>query len=308
MSISIDIVVPHYADIKRLKAMLTSLEEATLPESIKNIFIIENGPISGAENECRKRVGKLPLKYLYSKEPGLANARNLGVTYSKADFIIFLDNDLLFEHDSFLHYEKAFSKYGQQYFYGGPVEPLYENPPEQWKLQYVPASVKGFCPFNQDTVVNKGLFLGGNHALSKECIKQFSKNVYQGESATSTGGGVGEEHRLQESLIALNLQGVFVKGALVHHPIPTECFTIQWICNRRYRRGLTDSQNINFQQSRLHVANIPFWVLKHYLINSGYYLLNCMASNQEKALEYGVQQAWAKGFIDGTLNKDRNRK
>jgi glycosyltransferase involved in cell wall biosynthesis len=308
MAISIDIVIPHYKDIEALEAMMSAMAQTDIPRSLKNIFIVENGPKSGAMAVCINYQNKLPAKYLYSERTGLANARNLGIENSIADFVIFLDNDLFLNSDSLTNYEKSFLYYGQQYFYGGPVKPRYSFRPIDWKLAYVPASVKGFSPYDEDKIIDEGIFLGGNHALSRNCISAMNGKVYQGDSATSTGGGVGEEHRLQTSLLALNFRGVYVSKAIVHHPVPEECFTLSWICNRRYRRGLTDSKRAGFNESKLYFAGIPFWVISHYLKNTGLIFLNKLIMDQKKEMKYGVRRSWAKGFIDGVLGKDRNRK
>lgn len=299
MTISIDIVVPHYKDINDLRTMLNSLTKCELPQSLHRIFIIENGPLSGAKRLCEQN-NHLPLVYLYAEQPGLVNARNIGIQNSSADFIIFFDNDLSFNKETIVAYEKAFVTFGQNYFYGGPVTSTFEIEPAPWVLNYVPPSVKGFNLGSENKTLTESIFLGGNHALSRAAITaSFNKyqSVYEGESATEGGGGVGEEHRLQSRLLDMDFKACYVALANVYHPVPKTCISHQWICQRRFRRGFTEGSKINAGHSKIKIKQVPFWVWQSFISNLilerfFWYL------NKELSIKYGVQRAWARGVID----------
>ena len=297
----VDIIVPHFGDVLPLKEALNALTKSTSINYINKLVVVENGPLSGAEEVC-KEISNVAVKYIYASEPGLCNARNLGITNSDADFLIFFDNDLGFASCTLESYYRAFSEYGENCFYGGPVEPVYETPPPEWKLSFVPPSVKGFYKGDKNYKSDSADFLGGNHALSRKSIGELNKHfgtVYEGESATGKdGGGVGEEHRLQKRLIELGFQSCYVAGAKVFHPVPTECLSHQWICNRRFRRGITDASKHEMFKSRFLIRNTPAWVYIRFVKSAILENLS-LAFNPRIALKYGVIRAWCGGVISG---------
>jgi len=304
-NIKIDIIVPHYGDIKALEDSFASLTSSPAINLVNKIILVENGPETGAKAFCRK-IENADVEYIYSKKPGLSNARNLGIESSTADFLIFFDNDLKYVEQTLYAYETAFHKYGQKFFYGGPVAPVYETPPHQWMLAYVPPSVKGFSLGDVDFTSDSGVFLGGNHALSREAISACFQNyqtVYEGESATgSNGGGVGEEHRLQSRLLHLGFKSCYVSKAKVFHPVPNECLTHEWICNRRFRRGLTDARKDDMFKSRVTIRNTPLWVFIRF-VKSALLEKLFIALNPQAALEHGTTRAWCSGVISARSDK-----
>ena len=303
--VSFDIVVPHYGNGEVLKRMFDSLSKIEQFVGPKRIVVVENGPKLNGEQVCNQ-YSFLPIDYVYTEVAGLSNARNCGIKKTNSDFVIFFDNDIGFSKVTFTAYQSAFNEYGQNYFYGGPVTPVYSKKPPNWMLRYVPPSVKGFNLGDNNFITDNSLFLGGNHALSRRAINSSLKTtgmVYEGESATGeTGGGVGEEHRLQSRLIKNGFKGCYVAEANVYHPVKDECLTHNWICNRRYRRGITDANNQNMMAARLQFRGIPIWVVKRYIV-CGFLEITFKTINPERAVFWGVQRAWAKGVIDGMLRR-----
>ncbi len=307
-SIKIDIVVPHYGDIKALADSFNTLTSSRAIHLVNKIILVENGPKTGAKEFC-KNIVNVNVEYIYSKTPGLSSARNLGIERSDADFLIFFDNDLKYTKNTLYSYATAFCKYGQKFFYGGPVEPVYEEAPQDSMLAYVPPSVKGFSLGDVDLTSDDAVFLGGNHALSREAISACFKNyqaVYEGESATGTnGGGVGEEHRLQHRLVQLGFKSCYVADAKVFHPVPRECLTHEWVCNRRFRRGLTDASKHEMFKSRVVIRNTPAWVYTRF-VKSALLEKLLLKVNPRIALKHGVIRAWCQGVISARSEQGGN--
>ncbi|WP_218310136.1 glycosyltransferase family 2 protein [Alteromonas antoniana] len=295
--IKIDIIIPHFGDVLPLKNAINALTQLPSISFINKIIVVENGPLSGAKEVCEHN-DKATIEHIYTPVPGLSNARNLGIKHSDADYLIFFDNDLGFADSTLEGYFNAFSDCGQEYFYGGPVEPVYETDPPEWKLKFVPPSVKGFSQGDTNFISDSAEFLGGNHALSRKSICELQEHfgsVYEGESATGKdGGGVGEEHRLQRKLLTLGFKSCYVADAKVYHPVPQSCLTHEWICNRRFRRGITDASNQKMFESRFKIKGIPFWVWRKFIVSR---LIEkvLIKVNPHIALKWGVQRAWSAG-------------
>lgn len=156
---TIAIVIPSYKRPELLDKLLTSISEANLPESLKSIWVVENGSRAGAINVCDKWLEKLPINYLYSDIPSASNARNMGFQASKEDFIIFFDNDIRCGKYTISAYDIAIQKYSFQFYYGGPLSIDYEEEPESWLLEYLPWSVQGMSKGIKECIIKEPIFL-----------------------------------------------------------------------------------------------------------------------------------------------------
>ncbi|AUC89119.1 hypothetical protein CW735_13800 [Alteromonas sp. MB-3u-76] len=296
--VTMDAVIPHYGELTQLLNILDCFQLADKPIGFGKIIVVENGQEANASN-VTNLYPSLNIVYIYTETAGLTNARNMGVKSSEAKFILLLDNDLSFSKSFLSHYYDAFSQRGQMYFYGGQIEPVFESNPHEWLLDYCPTSVKGLF-FDEDSETSKAEFLGGNHAISRKAIELLTKEngqVYDGESATAESGGIGEETRLQNYLLAKGFKGWKVSGATVLHPVPTKSLTYEWVCNRRYRAGVTTGCT-----ELLTHKSVPVWLSKIFYSNyikEQFFLL----FSQRLALQYGVSRAWAKGAIDAIKNR-----
>ncbi|MBT3136278.1 glycosyltransferase family 2 protein [Alteromonas sp. ALT199] len=296
--VTMDAVIPHYGELAQLLNILDCFQLADKPVGFEKIIVVENGQEANASN-VGSLYPNLNIVYTYTETAGLTNARNIGVRSSQADFIVLLDNDLSFGEFFLRQYYEAFCKRGQMYFFGGQIEPVFESNPHEWLLDYCPTSVKGLF-FDEDSETSKAEFLGGNHAISRKAIELLTnKNgqVYDGESATADSGGIGEETRLQNYLLANGFKGWKVSEATVLHPVPKESLTYAWVCNRRYRAGVTAGST-----ELLTHKSIPVWLFK--IFYSNYIKEQVFLSfSQRLALKYGVSRAWAKGAIDAIKNR-----
>jgi glycosyltransferase involved in cell wall biosynthesis len=305
-----DIVISHYKNIRLLRRTLLSIAEAELPEHMHIIHVVENGMKSGAEKICAEFQNSLPLQYHYHEVASLVAARNRGIKESTADFILMFDNDLKIEANTLVAYDKAFLLFGQEHYYGGPVTADYELPPEAWLTPFFPYSAKGFSLNITENSVksNQHYFLGANHVISRMAIKKLGRgsNVYLGTGASGDGGGVGEEVRLQQELDTLEFSGVYVSEGLVHHYVPQEVCSVDWIKNRQYRHGIESASTIELIPGKWHLFNIPAWVLKRFLKSFINMLINSLSFDKKRRLRSQLDFWKNIGVIHGMKNKDKN--
>lgn len=305
-----DIVISHYKNIELLQRTLLSLSKVSLPDSLNKIHLVENGMDSGANNLLIEfKSFNLPIIYHYEAEASLVAARNRGIKESDADFIIFFDNDLKFNTSILTAYADAFESYGQDYYFGGPVEPDYEQIPPANLLEYMPFSVKGFNLGNENKIVESTFFfLGANHALSRTAINkmQDSGAVYSGAGASGEQGGVGEEKRLQQTLDKIGFKGVYIANAIILHHIPASVGTLDWVSNRYYRYGLEDAEDKKKFINAKKLFGIPGWVLKGYIKTNILSFLNKIQGKDKLYIHYHTEQARFKGIIDALSKHPEN--
>ena len=306
MPYSIGIVIPTFGKDTILERTLNSLASAKLPDSVSGIWVIENGMRYNAKSICEKLAPRLKTYYIHEKTAGLATARNRGIKEADVDAIIFFDDDMKFSRNTIIAYDLALQKNGLDFFYGGPLAPDYEHTPEKWIIKHLPPSAQGFTLGNTEIFIKKPRFLGGNHAIPKKLLLKYGG--YSGESATGTkGGGVGEETRLQESMIKDGHMGIYVTDAMVFHYVPTDRCNEKWLIHRRYRHGYTEGiDNFEtFTKDTKLILGIPRWLLAKWVFTQirAYYSTLITDLNTEDRFLIKSQAAELRGVIHGILMK-----
>lgn len=235
---TLDIVIPQYRDVDALRQCLASICSSKRPPGIQRVIVVENGGSCGAADIVTSFCGDLRVEYTYEEQANAGHARNIGWQLSSAEFVLFLDNDVTLSPNALMHYYRAFTEFPVADFFGGPVHAVYETPPADWLSSFLPPSAKGFSLGDNDHVVERALFLGGNFAVKRQALLRLSGFDDKAASGRNE-GALGEETRLQESLIQSGSKGVYVAGASVGHWVPASNCSKEWVLQRARRHGRT---------------------------------------------------------------------
>lgn len=92
----LSIVIPTYNRKDSLCETLTSLARQTLPADRFEVIVVDDGSTDGT-NEIAEEAFPFPHRYIRQTNQGDAVARNLGAQVSRADILVFLDDDILVE-------------------------------------------------------------------------------------------------------------------------------------------------------------------------------------------------------------------
>lgn len=103
-SIIVSVIVPTHKPQDYLWECLDSLNNQVLDKRKFEVIIVLNGLKDPYEDDIKnyiKNNSELSIKYIYSKTPGVSNARNIGIDMAKGEYIAFMDDDD-FVSDSYL--------------------------------------------------------------------------------------------------------------------------------------------------------------------------------------------------------------
>lgn len=294
------VVIPTYgsARLPVLRRTLNSLVHAARPAGLNDIWLVENGPLAGAKAVYKEFCHCLPgLRYLHEPHLGLSSARNAGVRSCEGDFIVFFDNDVRVGESTLLAYEGAFEKYGPHCFYGGAVYPEYDTPPPEWLHRYLPPSVVYWHVADSTGPIDEPLLLGGNHALSRIALQAVGG--YDPIGATGSGGGLGEESRLQKCIAAIGGQVIYIADAPVWHYVPPPECSPRWTLNRKFRDGLTEGLlHTDLGQRRLFGA--PRWMWSYWAVLVMRCLVTRLAGrNLQQRFDLELERAYYAGLLAG---------
>lgn len=86
----VSVIIPVYNQEKYIEECLTSILEQT--EKNIEIIIVDNNSTDNSINLCR-RINDRRIVYIREYRQGVSNARNSGLSYSRGEYIVFVDPD-----------------------------------------------------------------------------------------------------------------------------------------------------------------------------------------------------------------------
>jgi len=218
-----------------LARTLDSLARCRRPESFGGTFVVENGERGDTARVVRAAPAWLAVHHFF--EPAANKSRALNCALSAIDdgLIVFLDDDVRLAPEVLEAYDSA-AREGTGRFFGGPVEPDYEEPPPEWLREFLPPSARGWKPRDLAQLSARPFFLGFNWAAFARDLRRvggFSERFGPGSDI-----GAGDESDVQRRLAAAGVQAVYVREALVHHWVPRVRCSPEWTLQRAYREGV----------------------------------------------------------------------
>ncbi len=179
----------------------------------------------------------LNIRYVFEQEIGLSHARNRGIKESKAEWILFIDDDAMSFPDLV---ERALYLVGRRDFdcVGGMYYAYYEERkpdwiPESYGTKHLFSTSLVQCPY---TIPCGGIVLYKKSMLDD--LNGFSSNYgMKGEVRD-----IGEETELQYRAFKANYKIGFDPGLKVYHLVKPEYTTLAWFMKRAYLDGKTSTR------------------------------------------------------------------
>lgn len=94
----VSIVLPTYKPESYIYECLSSIDKQTLDKSLFELIIILNGCDEPFKTDLKKYIDnnlseELNINFIQVDQPGVSNARNIGIEYAKGEYITFIDDD-----------------------------------------------------------------------------------------------------------------------------------------------------------------------------------------------------------------------
>jgi glycosyltransferase involved in cell wall biosynthesis len=99
---TVSVIIPTYNRNSMLRETLDSLARQTYPADRFEVIVVDDGSTDGT-GQTATEIFPFVLRYFWQSNQGDAEARNLGARQSQADFLVFLDDDVLVEPGYIAH-------------------------------------------------------------------------------------------------------------------------------------------------------------------------------------------------------------
>ncbi len=232
---------------ERLRALLESVCRLAVPAGLSwELLVVDTAAPSSGE-VARSFAGRLPIRCVEERRPGLCLARNCGVAEAKGKYLCWTDDDVLLDREWLSAYVEAFRRHPEADLFGGRILPRLEEPASplfrrhllEWPLSYLVAHRDlgdDPVPF---TPVGGRLPWGANFAARAEAQRRHPYDVELGLSTLHRRSG--DETDVAYRILKAGGSGWWVPGARVEHVIPVERQTLDYLSYYYDQAGRTSA-------------------------------------------------------------------
>ena len=208
-----------------LARTLDSLRELKIPVGLDwRILLVDNHSTDDTADVIDAYAETLPIVPLVELQQGHTLARNRAVAESRAELIIWTDDDVLVEPDWLLAYIATANQWPEASFFGGRIEPVFPAGRPRWISENWNQLAGCFAARDLGGEVTpltlQRLPYGANFALRGNVQRAFPFNPDLGRRGPAVVGE--DELDLLRRLLDSGHQGLWVPQSSVQHVIPPE--------------------------------------------------------------------------------------
>jgi glycosyltransferase involved in cell wall biosynthesis len=249
-----------------LDRTLTELRSLRIPTGVEwELLVVNNNCSDNTDEVLRRHANLLPLHSIFESRQGLSNARNAAVRATRGELLLWTDDDVLVDAGWLGAYAAAAARWPEAAYFGGRIEPLYEETPPQWVLENLPMLegalvIRDLGPRERLLDVRESPF-GANMAIRRRVLEAGCFDPSLGRSGQDC--ILGEEVALVSRLRAKGLTGVWVPSARVRHLVAARRLTRQYLWNYNFGYGCTSVRTDGAPRGRL-LGGVPRWLFARY--------------------------------------------
>lgn len=205
-----------------LSQALSSLADCEAPAGDWELLLIDNNSRDATRAVAESFIGRLPLHYVFEPEQGLSAARNRALRECRGQVLLFTDDDLRFDPDWLMAYERAFANQPEAGWFGGRIRPLWQDRPPRWLQDENMALIAGLLVHydlgfrNRPYLSTDPTPFGASFALRRHAFEQVGDfRVDLGVKGDVPGRG--EEAEYFERLKLAGVSGFYVGASSAWH-------------------------------------------------------------------------------------------
>ena len=249
----ISIAICTWNRSRLLDQTLSSLSRMSVPDDLSwELIVVDNNSTeAGVNNVLDSWKNKLPLNSVVEKEPGHSASRNRAVQEATGDYLVWTDNDVMVSPNWLSAYHDAFQKHPEAGFFGGPIEPVFEEGQptwirDTWKICAPVYATRNLGKTESALGIGKMPY-GANFAVRMDLQK---KTPYDTQWGRKQSGMLGEDEvSVLRHLLGEGVMGYWVPDASLHHMIPKDRATVGYVASYFYGQGQANALKGNITRS-----------------------------------------------------------
>jgi glucosyl-dolichyl phosphate glucuronosyltransferase len=244
LATKLTIAIPTHNRAATLGQTLRSVFALALPPAIEaECLLVDNGSTDATARlfDSEARGAPFPARRVFESRPGSSFARNRALDESRADVILFLDDDAIAERDWAAEMLAAMER-RQLDAACGMVLPRWSAPPPRWlgpslwvKLAvHDRRAIEGDGPEAAERLAN---YFSANMAIRRAAVERFGG--FREDLGVVRGNPIsGEDTELYARIIAAGGRMGFVPRAIVHHLIGPERMRRSYLRRKSFAYGV----------------------------------------------------------------------
>lgn len=228
------------ATYNRAQTLLTTLNafcRLEYPEGGWRLIVVDNGSTDATGDVLASFERRLPLSCIGEPKRGKNIALNKGLSRILGDLVVLTDDDVipnplwLKQIRSAADSQPAFS------IFGGPVLPLWERPPEEWLLKWVPLDPTYAVTLPTDEGPTEVTRVFGPNMALRASIFESGNRFDEGIGPKGSNYAQGSETEFLRRLDKAGHRAWYIKAASVAHVIRSFQMNRRWVLARAVRFG-----------------------------------------------------------------------
>lgn len=290
-----------------LDRALTSMQALRLPAGVQwELIIVNNNCTDDTDAVLARHRDTLPLVRLFESAPGQSVSRNTAVRASRGDLIVWTDDDVLIPPDWLAEYAQGAAAFPEADFFGGPIQPLFEQPPPKW----MPSALASFGFLwaslhlgpHARRLLSCEYVYGANMAIRRTAANGIAFDVGRCHVNGQLGGG--DDTDMIDRLRSLGHFGMWLPGAALQHVIPSDRMAPEYVIRRMYESARLNPCPI--PPGAIMWNSVPRYIWRLYFINAmKRWFLRLVRSNGW--LHAAAYAARYRGLIDAARNAASTR-
>jgi glycosyltransferase involved in cell wall biosynthesis len=278
-----------------LRNALQSLAQMSVPiDADWEVLAINNNSTDQTETVIATFSKVLPIRSIFVSEAGLSNARNRALSEARGTHILFTDDDVIVEADWLGAFIESARRHPEAAAFGGPIRPLFDEPPDPMLAQAFPIVADGFCAIDHNReegpLPNSLPVWGANMGFCLDAVAGYTFDPSFGDDhGTNLIGG--DDARFMQCIRRNNGIVIWCPSMVVNHYVDPARIQLSYL--RRYTIGRTRGQlrceGTVFPGMRIFGA--PRWLWKQMLVSYFMHFRFRLAGNKLSALIF-LRECW----------------
>lgn len=240
----LSVIICTYNRDKYIYNVLKSVADNDYPRTDYEVVLVNNNSTDNTESECQRFQADYPditFRYFLEKQQGLSYARNCGITNSRGDLLVYVDDDAKVNEAYLRTYADFFRRNPDAVAAGGPILPVYETEEPAWMSHYTRQLVTGklYLGDREREFPREAFPGGGNSCYRKSVFDAIGLfNVDLGRKGNSLIGA--EEKDLFDKMTTQGMKFYYLPTAILYHIIPAKKLTPDYFNRLTYGIGVSE--------------------------------------------------------------------